>query len=562
MQTMLSLFKVFGPRASRAILGVGLSALIGLASVDVQAAAVGTVSKVQLTAYGMPPEGRKTEKTLADGVVMHETLETVSDGGLQVSLIDDTTLTLGGAASLVVDEMVYDPATKNGNSVLKLATGTFLYVSGSMNKKGIKIVTPSSTIGVRGTKLLIKIAADGATSVGVIEGAADVQSLVDGSVVSIEPGDSAVAPAAGGVEMASLAAIEVQDTFVAAIAVAEAQESITQVRTTLNAQIKGLEQDAASASGPAKEAIEAELNALTTELSTSLEVAESVLGIVEKQALAVTATLPAPADLVGAVLTPAIATPAAATVASEAATGAAREAASTAANIAATTAATEAAAQAAVEAAARAAVEAAADAAAQAAAVAAAEAAGDAAAQAAAAAAADAAAQAAAQAAADAATAAAAQAAADAATAAAAQAAADAAAQAAADAAAAAAAEAAAQAAADAAAAAAADAAAQAAADAAAAAAAEAAAQAAADAAAAAAAEAAAQAAADAAAAAAADAAAQAAADAAAAAAAEAAAQAAADAAAAAAILAAAEAAAQAAIEAAAAAAAAAAGLL
>ncbi|HBT42692.1 MAG TPA: hypothetical protein DEB21_11915, partial [Rhodospirillaceae bacterium] len=430
MQIMLSLFKVFGPRATRAILGVGLSALIGLASVDVQAAAVGTVSKVQLTAYGMPPEGKKTEKTLADGVVMHETLETVSDGGLQVSLIDDTTLTLGGAASLVVDEMVYDPVTKNGNSVLKLATGTFLYVSGSMNKKGIKIVTPSSTIGVRGTKLLIKIAADGATSVGVIEGAADVQSLVDGSVVSIKPGDSAVAPATGGVEMASLAAIEVQDTFVAAIAVAEAQESITQVRTTLNAQIKGLEQDAASASGPAKETIEAELSALTAELGTSLEAAESVLGIVEKQALAVTATLPAPADLIGAALTPAI--PAAA---------------------AATAAATEAAAQAAVEAAAHAAT--------QAAAVAAAEAAGDAAAQAAAAAAADAAAQAAAQAAASAA----AQAAADAATAAAAQAAADAAAQAASDAAAAAAADAAAQAAADAAAAAAADAAAQAAAD-------------------------------------------------------------------------------------------------
>ena len=482
MQIMLSLFKVFGPRATRAILGVGLSALIGLASVDVQAAAVGTVSKVQLTAYGMPPEGKKTEKTLADGVVMHETLETVSDGGLQVSLIDDTTLTLGGAASLVVDEMVYDPVTKNGNSVLKLATGTFLYVSGSMNKKGIKIVTPSSTIGVRGTKLLIKIAADGATSVGVIEGAADVQSLVDGSVASIEPGDSAVAPATGGVEMASLAAIEVQDTFVAAIAVAEAQESITQVRTALNAQIKGLEQDAASARGPAKETIEAELSALTTELGTSLEAAESVLGIVEKQALAVTATLPAPADLIGGILTPAIPTPAAAAAGATAA-----------------------------------------DAATQAAAVAAAEAAGDAAAQAAAAAAADAAAQAAAQAAASAA----AQAAADAATAAAAQAAADAAAQAAADAAAAAAADAAAQAAADASAAAAAEAAAQAAADAAAAAAADAAAQAAADAAAAAAAEAAAQAAADAAAAAAilaaAEAAAQAAIEAAAAAAAAAA---------------------------------------
>ncbi|MEQ9169724.1 MAG: FecR family protein, partial [Rhodospirillales bacterium] len=373
--------KFLSLRAAGMVFCLAWSALIGLTAADARADAVGKVSKVQLTAYGIAPEGRKTEKVLTDGVVMRETLETVTDGGLQVALIDDTTLTLGGGASLVVDEMVYDPKTKNGNSVLKLAAGTFLYVSGSMNKKGIMITTPTSTIGVRGTKLLIKVAADGATSVGVIEGAADVESLVDGSVVSIAPGDSATAPATGGVETASLAAINVQDTFVAAIAVTEAQESIAQVRTVLTAQIKGLEQDAATATGPAKDVIEAELNALNAELGSRLEVGENVLGIVEQQALAVSAAVPAPADITGAIRAPAAAAAAATAskAAAEAATVAARTAATSAATTAATAAATEAAAQAAVEAATRAAGEAAAataaEAAAQAATVAAAEAA-------------------------------------------------------------------------------------------------------------------------------------------------------------------------------------------
>ena len=192
MRIMNFILPTIGARVIGVALSVALSAQVGLAAGDAHADAVGQVSRVQLTAYGIPPEGKKTAKALTDGVVMRETLETVPNGGLQVSLIDDTTLTLGGGASLVVDELVYDPQTKNGNSVLKLATGTFLYVSGSMNKKGINISTPTSTIGVRGTKLLIKIAADGTTSVGVIEGAADVQSLVDGSIASIEPGDSDV----------------------------------------------------------------------------------------------------------------------------------------------------------------------------------------------------------------------------------------------------------------------------------------------------------------------------------------------------------------------------------
>ena len=458
----------------RALLGVFVLVMAMVMGSSVQADAVGQVSKVQLTAYGIQPQGNRSEKLLSDGVVMRETLQTVPDGGLQVSLIDDTSLTLGGDASLIVDEMVYDPATKDGNSVLKLATGTFLYVSGAMNKKGVNLQTPTATIGLRGTKLLIDIAPDGTTSIGVIEGGADVTSKVDGAVVAIEPGDSATTLAAGGIDMATLADINVQDLFVAALAVEEAKNSIAEVQGTMTSRVQSLASQAKSLTGEAKEKVVSELNVAGAEFVTQLEQARAVLTTVEGQEMAAralsetqNAVTEAISDVSGEVV------PAAAVAARGAVSDAAATAAKTAAGNAAATAAARAAADAAAQAAADAAAQAAAQAAADAAAAAAAQAAADAAAAAAAQAAADAAAAAAAQAAADAAAAAAAQAAADAAAAAAAQAAADAAAdaaaQAAADAAAQAAADAAAQAAADAAAAAAAQAAADAAAEAAAA---------------------------------------------------------------------------------------------
>lgn len=110
-------------RSLRVLLGVFALVMAMVMGSSVQADAVGQVSKVRLTAYGIQPQGTRSEKLLSDGVVMRETLQTVPDGGLQVSLVDDTSLTLGGNASLIVDEMVYDPATKGGNSVLKLAAG-------------------------------------------------------------------------------------------------------------------------------------------------------------------------------------------------------------------------------------------------------------------------------------------------------------------------------------------------------------------------------------------------------------------------------------------------------
>ena len=189
---------------------------------------VGLVTEIQSIVYGQPLGEPKVRKLHRDGVVMQETLETVPDGGIAVQLIDETILTLGGNTSITVDELVYDPATRDGKSVLRLAAGTFFYVSGKMNKKGILIETPVATIGIRGTKLLITIGDDGRTTVGVISGAAKVTSRLSGKSAFIDLGKSAATDRLGNTTTASLADVKATDLFVVKAAVKGAEDAAEQ----------------------------------------------------------------------------------------------------------------------------------------------------------------------------------------------------------------------------------------------------------------------------------------------------------------------------------------------
>ncbi|MEL0111152.1 MAG: FecR domain-containing protein, partial [Rickettsiales bacterium] len=119
---------------------------------------------------------------------MQERIEPLPNSGTAIRLIDGTALTLGSDADLTIDELVFDPATKRGSSVLKLGTGTFYYVSGQMNREDIAIQTLSTTIGIRGTQLLITVAADGATAVGVVRGAARRGSRLSGETTLADVG--------------------------------------------------------------------------------------------------------------------------------------------------------------------------------------------------------------------------------------------------------------------------------------------------------------------------------------------------------------------------------------
>ena len=180
---------------------------------------VGTVQSVNVEAFGTPPQGAKASLLTLDPVVQNEILETVKDGSLAVTFIDGMSLTLGEDTTAVIDKFIFDPNDNSGNAVIQLASGAFHYVSGAMHKKGIKIVTPTATIGVRGTELLIGVAANGATTVAVIEGAAEVISRGSRKSVFVPRGSSAAVGASGKLATASKGIIKTGDLFIDKVAV-------------------------------------------------------------------------------------------------------------------------------------------------------------------------------------------------------------------------------------------------------------------------------------------------------------------------------------------------------
>lgn len=93
-----------------------------------------------------------------DAIFQGDILQTGADGHIGVTLRDDTRLALGPETQLTVTTFEFAPAEERLGLVLRLARGVLDYVSGRIAKLApgaIRIETPSSVVGVRGTHLLL-----------------------------------------------------------------------------------------------------------------------------------------------------------------------------------------------------------------------------------------------------------------------------------------------------------------------------------------------------------------------------------------------------------------------
>ena len=84
---------------------------------------------------------------------MKDELRTGAQGRIQVIFMDDTELTLGENASVVIDRYAYDPAKGIGDTTLQTIKGAFRFATGRITKlklKTILITTAFANIGVPG----------------------------------------------------------------------------------------------------------------------------------------------------------------------------------------------------------------------------------------------------------------------------------------------------------------------------------------------------------------------------------------------------------------------------
>jgi hypothetical protein len=93
-------------------------------------------------------------------VFQQDTIRTDSASRVGIVLHDDTTLSLGPHSVLELKDYVFKPKDNDFSLVVRMLKGTFVYLSGVMGKlapDAIRLETPDSTIGIRGTRLLIQV---------------------------------------------------------------------------------------------------------------------------------------------------------------------------------------------------------------------------------------------------------------------------------------------------------------------------------------------------------------------------------------------------------------------
>jgi hypothetical protein len=151
MRTMHSRNLALGPAA--------LGLLVGLAPLPALAAlgdAAGVTGAVQGAARLESPARQTTVDQLASGedVVMGDAVSTQTKSRLQIMLLDQTAITMGENASLVIDEFVYDPDNAGSALSASVAQGAFRLVTGGVarnNPEGTKVKLPSAVLTIRGT---------------------------------------------------------------------------------------------------------------------------------------------------------------------------------------------------------------------------------------------------------------------------------------------------------------------------------------------------------------------------------------------------------------------------
>jgi len=112
-------------------------------------ASVGSVSKVQNQAQ----VGGSTA-VVGTPVSMNDLIQTGPNARLQITFRDNTLLTLGENARVVVDRYVYSPAQGNGAVAVSVTRGALRFATGKLGElqhKDVTVTTPAAALAVRGT---------------------------------------------------------------------------------------------------------------------------------------------------------------------------------------------------------------------------------------------------------------------------------------------------------------------------------------------------------------------------------------------------------------------------
>ena len=140
-----------------------LSAAVNTADAQ-EPARAGVAAAVNTTTSGRLGDNSRT-LFIGNDVFRDERISTDANGRAQLLFLDQSAVTVGPGAELVIDRFVYDERTKLGTLAVQASRGLIRFVGGDISKSTDVVVrTPTALIGIRGGVALINVDANGGTN--------------------------------------------------------------------------------------------------------------------------------------------------------------------------------------------------------------------------------------------------------------------------------------------------------------------------------------------------------------------------------------------------------------
>jgi len=129
--------------------GLGLLTLLSATSAQAQRN-IGAAVTVERDVSGVL-SGRTRSVSSNDRVFANENIRTANASAAQLQFLDETRLSIGPEASVLLDDFVFDPDRTAKKAVVRASVGAMRWVSGASAPRAYGVRTPHAVIGVRGT---------------------------------------------------------------------------------------------------------------------------------------------------------------------------------------------------------------------------------------------------------------------------------------------------------------------------------------------------------------------------------------------------------------------------
>jgi hypothetical protein len=140
--------------------------LLALPCMAAAQTAIGVVASLDPNLRGQAPGAGPRVLVTGAGVVTDDIITSSAQGRAQLLFQDQTTLSIAPNSAVVLDRFIYDPAGRNGEIGLRLTQGTLRFIGGLATRRSTaEIVTPTATVGVRGSTALVQVRGGQTTAV-------------------------------------------------------------------------------------------------------------------------------------------------------------------------------------------------------------------------------------------------------------------------------------------------------------------------------------------------------------------------------------------------------------